>query len=780
MSEFIFSRSLWGLSPWWLIGLCALAFAGFAFWRARRRFKIIPLIIIVGLRSVTMGLIVFLCFGPKWSEPARKIIKPEVTTLLDASKSMGARSTQDGPSRFAKTVDSVEDALKDGVFKGRAVHRAVFAKAITDLSPNQSYDPQAILGEATDLSMALESTLRNNPLCPGEVVLVSDGFWNAGFDPVTAAKRLREAGGTVHCLHPSVETSTRRVEAAVVLKSTDMTLTLCGDMLPRINERNTTWTPWVLVENRSGAPASFSVKTTFADVTREATINLQSGESRDFIQQNFPVPTQAGDYTVVCEIRQKGVENEKILKRVEQSIRVAPPERSKKHKNVLYVDGFMRAQYRWICDLLRLNSFFRLKGYMFVTGKRCLEALAKASTMDDYFAPDRLVWIKNAEKLNSAPRDEAIDKLLSKEKIISADILIVGFPTSIVKERSETIMNAIANGANALFFITPQTAPAVMASGLSSLLVESPDQLHGVVPAKKITVAKHPRTRMSPVAESESPLSLAIPKQLPLMQVYAFKNPNLVKGFKTLYSVKEVKEKDPATLPLVMMKSYGLGNVFLMMTDHFWHLKIGQNAKHARLYQEFYYRLLTHSIFETPSIRISTPTPFRRVDQTIELFIQTNDRSPKNLRNLRAEWTDLVGGATSLADMDFSKGNAVVRRRLEKPGPYKLIVRNADKNEIIASYRVVCLKEIDRMNREKPSEKPTLNVNLVALRTIAEAGGGLCLPLDQADRLREHLKERKVKTITVREEKKFVDAWFPLAGLLALLCLEWFVRRVQT
>lgn len=189
--------AVWTLDwSWWKLAAGALALAAAAtlsVWGTRRERGGRWMRTLEVLRVAIVALLVLTLLRPERVRSVRRVEKPMVAVLCDASGSMATRDafTNAGP---AVARSAWLEAGKERRFW--APLETAYDVRVTDFAaPPTNAPPDADPG--TDLNAALEAAMRE----PGRlraVLLLSDGDWNQGSSPVAAATRLRLRGVPVY------------------------------------------------------------------------------------------------------------------------------------------------------------------------------------------------------------------------------------------------------------------------------------------------------------------------------------------------------------------------------------------------------------------------------------------------------------------------------------------------------------------------------------------------------------------------------------------------------
>ncbi|MCS3703132.1 hypothetical protein [Salinibacter ruber] len=183
-----------GYSPWLLL-LCVAVAGGLTYWTYRATVPSLRAgwrLLLGGLRFLALALICFLLFEPVLQQFRSTKRPPVLAVLVDDSQSMQVVTAEDTsaarPNAARTSVRPVLDALQDEAMPGTArffrvgeASRALSGGIIDSLRFN---------GARTDLASGLQAApeeLRDENL--GGIVLVSDGQYNTGQNPLRVADR---------------------------------------------------------------------------------------------------------------------------------------------------------------------------------------------------------------------------------------------------------------------------------------------------------------------------------------------------------------------------------------------------------------------------------------------------------------------------------------------------------------------------------------------------------------------------------------------------------------
>lgn len=176
----------------WL-GLCLLAVIGFYCWTAfRRAVRPVRTGLLELLRFLIATLVVVLLLQPEFHRVLEPTTEPEIVILADTTGSMSTLDATEDPNLARPQIISrsalSQEILKSEFFLPLLQDGKTTVNIETFGTPPENPEPGIQTG--TDIESALATLLENRPNLRS-VVLLSDGDWNQGKPPVTAAQKYR-------------------------------------------------------------------------------------------------------------------------------------------------------------------------------------------------------------------------------------------------------------------------------------------------------------------------------------------------------------------------------------------------------------------------------------------------------------------------------------------------------------------------------------------------------------------------------------------------------------
>jgi hypothetical protein len=141
------------------------------------------------LRFLLISLLAVTLLRPEFIRHIQRTEKPEITILCDASGSMRTRDVLLG-DQVVSRADWLQAARQSEFWKDLESSARVVLQDFA-APPASTNSTQIKAAQGTDLNRALETVLQRERNLKAVLVL-SDGDWNVGKSPVSAATRLRE------------------------------------------------------------------------------------------------------------------------------------------------------------------------------------------------------------------------------------------------------------------------------------------------------------------------------------------------------------------------------------------------------------------------------------------------------------------------------------------------------------------------------------------------------------------------------------------------------------
>ncbi|GIV59199.1 MAG: hypothetical protein KatS3mg043_0288 [Rhodothermaceae bacterium] len=220
-----------GFSPWLLV-LCLFGAAGLTYWAYRQTVPALPAgrrVLLGGLRFLALFVVLFLLFEPILRRFEARERPPVLAVLVDDSQSLGLVQEDEAgdPVNLATTVREALRRLPEDALGG-TVRSFAFSDDVRPLPETPArFDSLRFEGARTNIAYALDyvrEALKGENL--RGVLLVSDGLYNTGRNPLYVAERFPVP---VHTVVVGDTTARRDVQ---IRRITTNELAYVGTVLP--------------------------------------------------------------------------------------------------------------------------------------------------------------------------------------------------------------------------------------------------------------------------------------------------------------------------------------------------------------------------------------------------------------------------------------------------------------------------------------------------------------------------------------------------------------------
>lgn len=175
---------------WFILVLSVLAGLALAYWSYRRTVPPIPKskkVFLVTLRTIALAILLFVLFEPVITIISGSEEPPRVAVLFDNSVSAGTDDARGNRSEtYMKALENADLGSMDD-------DESFFFRFAAEPEPLEEYSPDSVdfAGQLTDISAAVRKvTLEADEENIRAVVLVTDGAFNSGNNPVYDAEQL--------------------------------------------------------------------------------------------------------------------------------------------------------------------------------------------------------------------------------------------------------------------------------------------------------------------------------------------------------------------------------------------------------------------------------------------------------------------------------------------------------------------------------------------------------------------------------------------------------------
>jgi uncharacterized membrane protein len=324
---------------WLLLTLAGAAVLFFTYWGMFRRSERFLAWGLMLLRGAGLLALLLLLAKPVWTNESEIVDAGRVAVVLDNSQSMSLADTG-GKTRYALARDAV-DRLKRALEQKRDGGRLVVDLFDINGVPLKGIPEQPTV-ERTDLARAVSEAatrLRSRPLAG--VVLISDGMDNTGRQDFSDLAALRVP---VHGVGFSAQVDAGGLDLAVRRVKAPERAMIHNEI--KVD---------VLVA-KTGGPATGATVTVKRGPDTFATqkIDFEAGNSEKLVSLKVR-PTQAGSFVFTA-----AVESDAGEKNLANNAAHFPLQVDGEPIKVLYIEGFLRYEYKFLKDRLEDDPDVRL------------------------------------------------------------------------------------------------------------------------------------------------------------------------------------------------------------------------------------------------------------------------------------------------------------------------------------------------------------------------------------------------------------------------------------
>ncbi len=648
------------------------------------------------LRFLATVAAVLLLWKPEWRTILKPDSEPTVAILWDASRSMETEDARTGATAIAR--QAVVEQLRESEFwKPLEAENRVIVEGFA--SPPDSEDPSVTSLAGTDLHEALETTLddQNNLRA---TILLTDGDWNIGKRPVTAAQRYRQRGVPIFAI--PVGSATRLPDLAIqevkaptygiVGENVQIPFTLRSSL-----QRDVRVT--VRLRNKSGKERSKEVRIPAGQTVTEAILWRIEEEGTD--ELSLMIPDTAG------ELVKTNNKREFTLAGRRESIRV------------LVIDTLPRWEYRFIRNALSRDPGVKV------------DCLLYHPDLGMGAGPDYIQEFPN-----------------SPEKLSKYDVIFLGDigTDQLKKDELELIKGVVENQATGLIFMPgPQgNQHSLSKTPLGDLMpvIMDPRKKEGIrdfSPSQLQLTTEGRNSLLTLLADTEGD-NPTVWRSLPGFYWHA---PVLrAVGGTEVLATHESRRNDFGLLPLLVTKIAGEGKVLFMGTDAAWRWRKGvEDLYHYRFWGQVarwmsYQRNMAAGervrIFATPErpkpgdiVTLSanaydeSGVPLKDGNVRVDLTSPDGKVQTFNLSQTSGTWGAFTGSFKVKQPGTWSI-KATSSGSPEKPVETKLLAQGDSIEQLGQPARPEVLEEISRTAQGRIIEPDMIEALINEIKTLAD------------------------------------------------------------
>jgi len=538
-------------------------------------------------RFMLIGLVVFALNQPEVSTTVRPDEKPVIVVLHDQSRSMETIDVvdADGGSPESRT-DAVEPLIRDELWEPL---RQQFQVIVEPFSSNL---PDASAG--TDINTALATMADQHPVLRA-VVLLSDGDWNAGTTPSSAATDMRMQGVPVFSVGMGSE---QRLPDIQITSSGAPTFGLAGKAI-RIPFRVSNWLPRdqsvvVTLTGTGGEPKSRTVQV--------------RGMGR--INDNIEWKTdQTGEYDLTLSVPVAAEEAVKDNNEVSLPMSVR-----NEALRVLIVESYPRWEFRYLRNALERDPGVDVNCLM--------------------FHPDLKSFGGGRGYLERFPDDT---ELFRYDVVFLGDVGIDGDQLTV--DNCESIRQLVRSHAGGLVFLPGFRGyhHSLMATELEELYPVVPDSTQpkgiGHAEASRFALTESGRRSLLTRLEADDERNDETWRNLPGFQWYAASRRARI-GTDILVTHDSASTRF-GRIPLIATRTSGTGKVLFMGTDGAWRWRRGvEDLYHYRFWgQVVRWMAYQRNMSQGESMRLFYSPDRPEAGNELALNVNAMDSSGEPLRS---------------------------------------------------------------------------------------------------------------------------------------------------
>ncbi len=657
----------------------------------------------------------------------------------------------DGLTRMATVIDFLQ--WQSGEFPKRLgdqlrIKWLRFGAAVEEISPsallgNPARTDNVILeanrgGAATDISAALGSVEKSSATerVVG-AVLITDGDWNSGSDPLIAASKLQSAGVPVFCLGVGNPNEVRDIEIVDVKAKKSVYLRDTVAVGVELKWSGYEEKSVAVVLRQSGA------------VLQEKRTELKKGAKSETVSLQF-VPQQVG--VVVCTVEALPEPDEV---RTDNNRKTFEVEVTRAKKKVLLVEKFPRWEWRFLKNAIFLDPDFDLTCLL-------LNGMGRPSEGEMY--------------ITSFPSTKK--ELYEFEVIIFGDVPASDF----TPQQLELVASYVEEmGAPFIMIAGDEYAPwsyggTAIEKLLPLFLDASPKGKTGVLFDKGFNLEltadgwDSPIMQLSDVPEDNSRVWMDMPPS------YWCASVERAKAGATVLAVHPLLTNSYGKLPLVATQHYGNGKTLLIGLDSTWRWRLGHgDIVHYRFWGNVL-RWMVAAPLEGKGkyVTLSSDKEKYQVGETATVYAKVVDKEyfPLSKGEVFVEVTDTYGRSERqpMELTDEKKGMYQLKYPIRASGVYRL-------QSAVPSLGEEGFQAAIKISGESVSlEQNSLQMNRKVLERIAAKAGGAFHTMETASSIPEQIPYSEREMTDVKMQGLW-DSSYAIIAFVGIMTLEWILRK---
>ncbi|HWG45813.1 MAG TPA: hypothetical protein VN688_23835 [Gemmataceae bacterium] len=740
LRQFLEGLHFEGVAPswWWLWPILIIAGAAFLFWtyhgifqRSERRLTWG----LLALRGLGLLLLVLILSKPTWTRESEQIDPGHVAIIVDNSRSMSLPDSS-GATRYDRARAAVEQLKKTLEAEHKGGRLAVDLFDITGTPLKEGMPAQPAI-ERTDLGEAFHKTaLQMRARSIAGLVLVSDGMDNTG------RPNFRDWEDTSLPIHGLGFRAgeTGDIDWAVRKPQAPGRVLVHNEMRVEVPVSKT---------GKAGTEATVSIKRG-REVLASQKIKLAEGDGEQLVPLTF-TPAQPGNFVFTAAV--DGATGERFLG---NNVAHFPLQVDKEPIKVLYLDGFLRWEYKYLKARLEDDPDIGLVSVV----RRISPELPEAKNSKDRLTADRLKQF---------------------------DVIILGdMEASFLSRPEYEEMVRWLDGKNHSLLVL---------GGYKSF---GPEGLHKTPLADVLPIV----FASAPPYQDEEPFQLQLTEKgqghpIFLLSRDRVKNAEIWKDAPPLQGLNLVQRAKPGAealavhprlrsdgkpaVVLALQRAGGGGQVMVLTVDTTWQWGrfarlLGQNdTLYGRFWSQTIRFLAGRGLDDQrPLLAVSTDKASYKIGKMVEVRVARQPRPDNDLSgtqmnveiNTPSGQTVPVELKVDSSDPDVAKGDFTP----STGGRFELAAT------LNAAGKPLSNRTAEFLVQGTDLELSNTGTNSANLRALAEATGGVYLDIDKADELAGKIAPKERRTVRVLRSEYWNNPALFTVFLLALTG-EWFLRR---
>lgn len=682
----------------------------------------LPKIILFTLRWLALSILLFLLFEPVYTRVFGDVIEPKIAVFIDNSLSVKMKDASIDRDKQIRMAIRKSGILNEDP---ELLKTFLFDKDVFEVI-NFHPDSLKLNGQATDISKAVRRLLPNDERNIRAGVIITDGAFNTGNNPLYDITVLDKP---LYTIGIGDSTPMKDIMVNAIISNE---IAYLGDEVPvNVSVKST------------GFPSGSLTLTLYEDTKEIGKRELSiSSANQDFNASFDYVPSSEGDHKLVAKISSLSGEITNKNNAYSNYIKVL-----KNKRKIVVFAGSPSPDLSFITNILKQEKNVEIKTY---------------------------VQKKGAEYYESAPNPTVLKD--------AEMIVLIGFPISSSSDAAiQLIKKELADG-KPVFFISSRNISYSKLAQLEEYLpfktMSGNSNEFMVLPDFKESAASHPLLRITG-SDKDLDLWSALP---PLFKAEHFvqvrPESEVIAGSK----INNTVLKDP----LILSRAFQNQKSIAILASGLFRWKLmgyaSEQSKGNTEAPDLFTTFMQNSIRwlsvdrKNKNVTIKTTKHHYTIDEKVGITAQIYDASYIPVEDAMVKVRVLGGKKASREVVLSSLGNGRYYSEVEGLGEGDYSFRgevyknNAKLGEDAGRFSV----------GEIVLEYQNLSMNANLLRSLAEQSGGKFYTANNCDQLLKDIKAHKrfkQRSVTTKKEYALWNTVWILSIVIVLLALEWALRK---